>query len=193
VPARSDVERELEALGADLRRLEGEYNMFFAGRAPRPPSEARARVDALVKRFDRAHLDNVALRFRFSTLQARYSTLADLWDRGLRAREEGRPGPFAQSRGVAGGSDSSASRIVYVTELVEPLQEMDKVHALYEAVMDTRRETGEAVVPFHRFTELVKDQVSRLRRTGAPEVGFRVTVRKGKVNLTARVLKGKKR
>ena len=27
-------------------------------------------------------------------MQARYATFADLWDRGLRAREEGRPGPF---------------------------------------------------------------------------------------------------
>lgn len=33
-------------------------------------------------------------KFKFQTMQARYATFADLWDRGLRAREEGRPGPF---------------------------------------------------------------------------------------------------
>jgi hypothetical protein len=32
-----DIERELQVLEAELRRLEGEYNMYFAGRLPRPP------------------------------------------------------------------------------------------------------------------------------------------------------------
>ena len=37
-------------LEAELKRLEAEYNMFFAGRLPRPPWETRGRVEALVKR-----------------------------------------------------------------------------------------------------------------------------------------------
>ena len=45
-----DVARELTTLEAELKRLEAEYNMFFAGRLPRPPWETRGRVQALVKR-----------------------------------------------------------------------------------------------------------------------------------------------
>ena len=85
-------------LEADLKQLEAEYNMFFSGRLPKPPWETRARVEALVKQFDRGHIPNTGDRFRFTTLQSRYATFIDLWDRGLRAREEGRPGPFAQKR-----------------------------------------------------------------------------------------------
>ena len=70
--------------------------MFFAGRLPRPPWETRSRVEALVKRWDRGYIQSAADRFQFETLQRRYQTFIDLWDRGLRAREEGRPGPFAQ-------------------------------------------------------------------------------------------------
>ena len=36
-------------LEAEIKRLEAEYNMFFAGRLPRLPWEKRARVDAMVK------------------------------------------------------------------------------------------------------------------------------------------------
>jgi hypothetical protein len=36
----------------------------------------------------------------------------------------------------------------------------------------------------------VKDQVTRLRDTGSPEVAFRVALKDGKVNFTARGLKG---
>ena len=45
MPPPSEAERELETLAGDLRRLESEYTKFFAGRAPRPPLEARAQLD----------------------------------------------------------------------------------------------------------------------------------------------------
>ena len=84
----SDTTRDLAALEAELKRLEAEYNMFFAGRLPRPPWETRTRVEGMVKRLDRTHISNTGERFRFTTLQSRYATFIDLWDRGLRAREE---------------------------------------------------------------------------------------------------------
>jgi hypothetical protein len=54
--------------------------------------------------------------------------------------------------------------------------------------MEARRQSGEGVVPFHRFAALVKDQVSKLRSTGTTDVAFRVAVKAGKVNFTARPL-----
>ncbi|MEO8077838.1 MAG: hypothetical protein ABI818_16045, partial [Acidobacteriota bacterium] len=93
-----DVKRDLQVLEVTLKQLEAEYNMFFAGRAPRPPWETRGRVEAIVKRWDRGHIDTALDRFRFQTLQSRFASFVDLWDRGQRAREEGRPGPFAQPR-----------------------------------------------------------------------------------------------
>src|SRR5678809_351861 len=89
-----DIERELRTLEAELKRLEAEYNMYFAGRLPRPPWETRKRVEGHVRRIDRLYISNYGHRFKFSTLQGRFSAFIDLWDRGLRAREEGRPGPF---------------------------------------------------------------------------------------------------
>jgi hypothetical protein len=95
----TDVDSELKGLETELRRLEAEYNMFFAGRLPRPPWETRARVDSMVKRIDRARLTNYGDRFRFTTLQTRFTRFIDLWDRALRAREEGRPGPLGSGKG----------------------------------------------------------------------------------------------
>jgi hypothetical protein len=67
---------------------------------------------------------------------------------------------------------------------------MDKLHELYDRLADARREAGEEAVPFHKFADLVKDQVKRLKQSGSPEVAFRVAVKDGKVNFTARGLKG---
>src|SRR5688572_19136489 len=90
----TNVERELKTLEVELRRLEAEYNMYFAGRSPRPPIESRRRVTLMVRHLDRQHLSNYAERFRFTALQTRFQSFSDLWDRGMRARDEGRPGPF---------------------------------------------------------------------------------------------------
>ena len=45
-------------------------------------------------------------------------------------------------------------------------------------------------MPFDKFASLVKTQVEKMKATGSPEVAFRVTVKDGKVNFTARALKG---
>ncbi len=165
--------------------------MFFAGRLPKPPWETRGRVEALIKRYDRGHIQSYADRFRFSTLQTRYATFVELWDRGMRAREEGRPGPFAAPKTAAGHTPAkSGDHIVHVASFKDPLREMDKLHELYNSLAEARREAGEAAVPFHKFTELVKTQVTKLKKAGSPEVAFRVAVKDGKVSFTARGLKG---
>ncbi len=194
MPEETDVERQLRQLEAELKKLEAEYNMFFAGALPRPPWETRGRVDAIIKRFDRSYIQSYMDRFRFATLQSRYNTFVDLWDRGLRAREEGRPGPFASRRPAApAGPPKPEDRIVHVTTLADPKKDIDRVHELYDRLMDARREVGEEVVPFHRFVDLVRQQVDHLRKAGTPEVAFRVAVKDGKVSLTARALKGIKK
>ena len=189
--AKSALDQDLTRLEADLKQLEAEYNMYFAGRLPKPPWETRARVAAVVKQLDRAYIQNTGDRFRFHTLQARYTAFIDLWDRGLRAREEGRGGPFGQQR--AKETDKKGdSRVLHVASFRDPVKEIDKLTELYESLTEARRQVGEEQVPFHKFAELVKGQVTKLRESGSPEVAFRVAVKNGKVNLTARGLKGRK-
>ena len=187
--APSSIDRDLQRLEAELKQLEAEYNMFFAGRLPRPPWETRGRVEALVKHYDRAHIQNTGDRFRFGTLQARFAAFVDLWDRGLRAREEGRPGPFAHKRAAA-DKKGPDDRILHVASFQDPVREIDKLADLYDSLSEARREVGQEQVPFHKFAELVKTQVKKLRQDGSPEVAFRVAVKDGKVNFTARALKG---
>jgi hypothetical protein len=190
--ATQEFERDLLRLETDLKRLEAEYNMFFSGRLPRPPWETRSRIEALVKQLDRAHIQNYGDRFRFLTLQARWAAFVDLWDRGLRAREEGRPGPFAPAKNRAEVPKGPEDRILFVAAFRDPLQEMDKLQDLYESVAAARREVGAENVPFHRFADLIKTQVQRMKDSGSPEVAFRVAVKDGKVSFTARGLRGVK-
>ena len=89
-PPKSDFDKEMQYLEAEIRRLEAEFNMFFAGRLPRPPWETRAKVAALVKKHDQSFIRNTADRFRFESLQNRHAKFIELWERQMTNRELGR-------------------------------------------------------------------------------------------------------
>ena len=181
----------MQRLEAALKQLEAEYNMYFAGRLPKPPWETRSRVEAMVKQYDRAYIQNYGDRFRFNTLQTRFHAFIDLWDKSLRAREEGRPGALGQKpKDQRREAKRAEDKVMHVARFKDPLKEMDKLHQLYHSLVEARREIGEDAVPFHKFADLVKTQVRKLTSEGHTEVAFRVAVKDGKVNFTARATKG---
>jgi len=172
VPA-SEIDKNLIRLEAELKRLEAEYNMFFAGRLARPPWETRSRVDNLIKAVERGQIQNFGDRFRLSTLQARFAAFIDLWDRGLRAREEGRPGPFSHLKtDKPEEAKPSNDRVLFVAAFRDPVGEMDKLHDLYDSLADARRQIGQDSVPFHKFAELVKTQVEKMQADFTRPVGL---------------------
>jgi hypothetical protein len=193
VAERSDVERDLQRLEVDLKRLEAEYNMFFSGRLPKPPWETRKRVSELVTRYDRGYIANYGDRFRFSTLQSRFAAFIDLWDRALGAKEEGRSGPLIhQRKDLPERPKRPEDRIMHVASFRNVQQEQDKLHDLYDSLVEARKTVGQEGIPFHKFADIVKGQVKKLRDDGNAEVAFRVAVKDGKVAFTARALKGAK-
>jgi hypothetical protein len=187
----AEINAELTALEADLKRLETEYGMFFAERLKRPPWETRARVETTIKRLDRTPISNYGVRFRFTTLQTRFSRFIDLWDRALRAREEGRPGPLQKQRvAEPPPPEPMRDRIVKVETFHDPAREGDKLKTLYNSFMEARKQAGQERVAFDKFARLVSAQVKTLKEKGGSDVAFRVSIKDGKVAFTARALRG---
>lgn len=194
-PPISEFERQLRELEGEIKRLELEYNQFFAGRLPKLPWDSRARVEALVKQYDRMQIRNTAERFRFQGLQSRFNAFCELWERNLKNRELGRPGPMrgrapepvaqraapgtARDRDT-GGAAAAAGGPVTVRD---PEADAEKVRALHQEFNDARRRTGEAEVPFERFTEVVRTKVATSAGAG---VTFRVREQDGRVSFTAK-------
>jgi hypothetical protein len=193
VAERSAIERELQQLEVNLKRLEAEYNMYFSGRLPKPPWETRKLVADMVTKYDRGYIANYGDRFRFTTLQSRFASFIDLWDRALGAKEEGRSSPLVhQRKDVPERPKRPEDRILHVASFSNVIREQDKLHDLYDSLVEARKEVGQEAVPFHKFAEIVKGQVKKLRDDGNAEVAFRVAVKDGKVAFTARALKGAK-
>ncbi|MGQ0733526.1 MAG: MXAN_5187 C-terminal domain-containing protein [Acidobacteriota bacterium] len=191
-PKTNEFEQEIMRLESEIRRLEAEYNQFFAGRLPRLPWETRARIDALMKRYDRMNLTNTAQRFRFESVQARFTAFCELWERQLNAREGMKPlrghrGPAVPERRAEdpGARPAGGARVVHEAALRDPAQDSRRLMDLYERLSDARKAAGEVPLPYHRFVAVVRAQVNKLG-DGAHDISFRVSVKDGKVSLTAR-------
>ena len=142
MPELTDIQRDLQTLAAELKRLEAEYNMFFAGRAPRPPWETRGRVEATRQAMGpRAHSGTQrSLPVRDAAV-ALPDVRRSVGSRPARAggRAAGSVRAAAAESGRAQARTPRDSKVVHVTSFKDPMREMDKLHALYDSLMDARR------------------------------------------------------
>lgn len=179
----------MESLEVELKRLEAEYNMFFGGQLPRPPWETQRRVSALVTRFDRMLPSNYGARFRFTTLQSRFMAFSRLWDRSLRAREEGRAGPFARSPSTIERATPPRDRVLAVATVGDATSDSDKVQDLFESFATARREAGQVAISLQKFEKLIRTQVDAFKQKGCSGVAFRVALKDGKASLSGRAMR----
>ena len=146
--------------------------MFFAGRLPKPPWETRGRVEALVKQYDRAHIQNFGDRFRFQSLQSRFSDLRrSLGPRPARARRRA-AGPVPVSASGPAGRPKRRRTGSFASRRFR-IRCARWIGCRSSTSRSSRRgaRAVEDAVPFHRFAELVKSQVSQLRSSGSSRGG----------------------
>jgi hypothetical protein len=175
-------------LEAEIRRLETEYNMFFAGRLRRPPFETKNRVAALIKRHDQSFIRNTGDRFRFESLQNRYQKFLELVDRQMTNRELGRPslGVKPQATPVPPAEQVKQDpNVIRVAKDTKTGKDSDAVQQLYERLAEEKKRVGEAPVALERVAALVKAQVDKFGKEGK-DVAFKIATKDGKVTLTAK-------
>lgn len=203
-PPISEFSRQLTDLEIEIKKLEIEYQNFFTGRTQKMPWEMRSRLENQIKQYDRLPIQNTAERFRFQGLQLKFSAFCERWERDIKLRELGRPGPPrgrtaaapppVVTRPPGGETPGEAARQAAperppLVSLRNPDVEGEKVRELYDQLSAARRRSGEAEVPFERFQDVVRAQVAKLGNNGA-DVTFKVGEKDGRVTFTAKVSKG---
>ncbi len=84
----ANLDQEIARLEDDIRKLKIDFDIFFSGGTKRPPLEARARLDANIKRLADDRNLNYAQRYQFNTIVARFTSYRELWRRMLKKRGE---------------------------------------------------------------------------------------------------------
>ncbi len=82
------LDQEIARLEDDIRKLKIDFDVFFNGGTKRPPLEARARLEANLKRLADDRNLSYAQRYQFNTIVSRFTSYRELWRRLLKKRGE---------------------------------------------------------------------------------------------------------
>ena len=182
------IDEQISQLEDNLRRLKIEYDIYFNGASPRPPSDTHWRVDTTVKRLSDGSNLNFGQRFRFTALAQRYALYNQMWQQRIRSKEEGPRRTAAEIREEQLREEQKRAPAFQV-QWKDPASEPDKVDKLYEALVAAKRKLGEnpdsiAQDAFKRFVQQKTDQLKRDFR--CQQVEYVVEVEDGQVKLRAK-------
>ena len=193
---------DLDKLDTTIRQLQAKWDLFFNGQERKPPTDLQGQVEALIKRYANSEIRNNGERFRYQSLSARYTTFNELWQKRLRAREEGkafgvhglRAEQLPPPKAAAPPSTPRSPRPEPAPgeiRVADASRDADAVQQLYNRFVEERIRAGEAHAPhFENFRDLIRQQTERIRaEKGAQAVDFRLETRDGKVSLKARIVK----
>ena len=197
---------ELDALEKAIRQLHTEWEKFFGGVERKPPNDLETRVKNLIKKYAYGDIRNPTDRFRYQTLTARYNTFSELWNKRLRAIEEGKPFGVHGLKADMLPPAASTAALEALRETIKPTtppappsevrirapeSESAAVKDLFDRFLAERQRAGESgAVKFESFRKLIAQQASRIiSEKGASAVDFRLETKDGKVSLKARPVK----
>jgi hypothetical protein len=193
------LNEDLEQIEKAIKQLQIEWEKFFGGVEKKPPTDLKAKVEAIIRQHANAEIRNNTERFRYQNLTARYNTFNEMWGKRLRALEEGRimgvhgphaakaPPPPAMRAERAAARPAGAGEV----RIQDPERDNEAMRSLFDRFLEERQKTGEsAAVKFEGFRKLVAQQTSRiLSEKGGQAVSFRLETKDGKVSLKAKPLK----
>jgi hypothetical protein len=190
-------DREFHVLEEAIRRLSAEYDAFLYGGATRPPVESRRHVDQMVRKLSAEQLDAAADRYRLNTLQGRYTTMLERWDRLQAEKESGRrPGLYGHFGTGGGSARATPAGNPFPAPNAPPPGSVQGAETrasgergLFQKYLDARKARGESVegYQFDQFAANLAQERARLKeKLGTDDVVFDVAERDGKVKLVAR-------
>ena len=184
-------ERELHVLNEAIRRLNAEYDAFLFGSVAKPPTESRRHVEEMFRRLTQSQTDSAADRYQLNSLQGRFSSLCERWERLQAEKEAGR------RPGVHGGFTASGGEPSALAPNVSPRGSVEanrgaagaRDRDLFERYVAAKRGRGEEVagLGLETFLARLAEERDKLKqKLGGAEVDFDVVEREGRVKLVAK-------
>jgi hypothetical protein len=83
------LEEELRKIEGEIRKLKIEFDLYFVGANPKPPTDHRDSLDKQIKRYQGTPMKSLGDRFLYNCIVNKFNAYSELWAKSLRAREEG--------------------------------------------------------------------------------------------------------
>jgi hypothetical protein len=195
----SPIEEDLNRLEVAIRQLKQQYDIFFAGAAPREPFVVRKEVDLLIKRLGNTPMQRFSDRYRYNSLAGKYQTYCELWSKTVRMKEEGlRRGARSAAAPAPAPSQEKApaESVLFKSRFRDPTAEDDNFKTFYDRYVEARRSLGNggAEVPYSTFLKQIALKTDSIKsKSGCESVAYKIVVKEGIVTLKASPVKEKQK
>src|SRR6267143_1372162 len=111
------LEEEIRRVDTDITKLKIQFDLYFLGSVPKPPTDQRDALDKQLKKLQ-LNLKSSGERFLFNSVLNKFNAYTELWLKQLRVKEEGahlhplarrHAHQAAASAGVNGGSNGAGA------------------------------------------------------------------------------------
>ncbi|HKB08628.1 MAG TPA: MXAN_5187 C-terminal domain-containing protein [Candidatus Polarisedimenticolia bacterium] len=82
------VEEEIKKIDIDITKLKIQFDLYFSGSVPKPPTDQRDAIDKLLKKVQFS-LKSSGDRFLYNSVLNKFNAYTELWLKQLRVKEEG--------------------------------------------------------------------------------------------------------
>jgi hypothetical protein len=200
------VEEKLAILEIEMHRLKVQYDLYFIGSMPRPPTVQRDALHRMIRHMEGVRVRNASTRFVLSNLVNKFNVHVELWNKKVRRREEGeRVHPLAaraahREEAEAGPRPPvadparrpprarSAPTVTGSWRVAAGAGDEPSLRGLYEDYLLARHRAGETrQAGYEQFAREIARQVAALRQQRNCEaVDFRIYCDGNKVKIKAR-------
>ena len=213
------IEESLGHIEVELRQLKVQYDMFFSGVIPRQPFELRKDLETMIKTLGNTPMQRFADRYRYNALASKYQSMVELWNKMIRAKEEGRlrpgvPGFVEPVRRVAGAEaapPANARRTARFGAAARGADAAPEFHhkgsqdagsdgslkVFYDKFLEATRVRGKEPgrpVTYEQFVKQITAKTEAMRRkAGCETVTYSIMIRDGGVTLKAAPSGGRKK
>ena len=208
MPDPNPLEENLNKIETAIRQLKLQYDMFFAGMAPRQPFEVRKELELSLKTMGNQPMQRFADRYRYNALASKYQTMVELWNKMIRAKEEGRlrpgiPGfvepvrrtpaaaapPAGQRAPARPASKAAGGPEFYKSKFSDPAAEDASFRVFYDRYIEANRSTGRQgakEVSYKSFLKQISAKTQAIKsKAGCDAVTYSIVVKDGGVSVKA--------
>lgn len=183
-----DLRAELERLEHMIADLKVQYEQYFSGLMPLAPDKLHNDVKRKIRELLKAPLKNHSVNYKLKTLEGRYGTFNNYWQRVLKQREEG-----TYNRDVFKANLRERNALEDAKQDTEAGKAEGGVQALFRSYREAlEKTTGQKQdLNFDAFKKSLVERAKEFKaKNKDKKVSFKVVVENGQVKVKAKIKSG---
>lgn len=189
------LKEDLDILDVKINKLRVDYEQYFAKILKKEPTALRDEIDRIILKYSNQPVTNTSLKFRYSTLTAKYTSYKQFWNRILRRIEDG---TYEKGAGFGVISPAAAANTepmqMSVTTpppsegLKKEIPDSDsRFKTVYQQFMEAKKSCQDSSgdMPYEKFTQAIIQQTEKVKKDmKCSDVEYKVVVKDGKTKIT---------